>query len=139
MSIVRDDVIRNQVSIRTALSPNLPKVRGDRVQLEQVVLNLIMNAVEAMRGTTDRPKHVEITSREDGSGRISISIEDCGIGLTPEIAEKIFDPFFTTKPQGIGLGLSISRSIIEAHEGRLWALSRPSGGAIFQFSLPIEA
>jgi PAS domain S-box-containing protein len=136
-SVLRDDMIRNHVSIRTVLSPDLPKVRGDRVQLEQVVLNLIVNAMEAMRATAAKQKQVEIRSREDASGSILISIEDCGVGLTPEIAEKIFDPFFTTKEQGIGLGLSISRSIIEAHEGRLWALPRPSGGAMFQFTLPI--
>jgi signal transduction histidine kinase len=104
--------------------------------LQQVILNLIMNGIDAMRETTAEPKEIRVVSQKEGPSTIRIAVEDRGIGFGPEMAEKIFGPFFTTKPEGIGMGLSISRSIIESHEGRLWATPRPSGGAIFQFTIP---
>ncbi|HXX44855.1 MAG TPA: ATP-binding protein [Candidatus Acidoferrales bacterium] len=133
-----DDAVWQQVSVRTDLAPDLPRLKGDRIQLQQVVLNLMMNGMEAMRATPAGSKELVIRSRRTSPTEITISVEDSGVGLTPGIEEKVFEPFFTTKPQGIGMGLSISRSIVEAHRGRLTAAARPGGGAIFQFSLPIE-
>jgi C4-dicarboxylate-specific signal transduction histidine kinase len=135
---VRDEAHRRHVSIRTDLSPSLPKVEGDRVQLQQVVLNLVMNGLDAMAETLDRPRELLVRTRRDVSD-VMVQVEDSGVGLDAESAEKIFNPFFTTKPHGIGMGLSISRSIVEAHEGRLTGMPRPSGGAIFQFVLPIRS
>jgi len=136
---LRDEAARRRVSIRTELASGLPKVKGDRVQLQQVVLNLIMNGMDAMTATAGRAKELLIRSGKENSTEIMVRIEDCGVGLNSETAEKIFDPFFTTKPQGIGMGLTISRSIVESHRGRLWATPRPSGGAVFQFTIPIRA
>jgi C4-dicarboxylate-specific signal transduction histidine kinase len=134
---LRDEALRRGVAMRTDLIPGLPKVTADRVQLQQVLLNLIMNGMDAMAETTDHRKELLINARANETELI-VRVEDSGRGLDSETAERIFTPFFTTKPHGIGLGLSISRSIIEAHEGRLWASARPSGGAIFQFTLPIR-
>ena len=134
---LRDEATRRRISIRPDLVPGLSKVKADRVQLQQVVLNLMMNGMDAVAETTGRPKELLISAREEDSELI-VRVEDSGIGLDAETAEKIFNPFFTTKPHGIGMGLSISRSIIEAHEGHLWAVPRPLGGAIFQFTLPIR-
>jgi signal transduction histidine kinase len=136
-TFLRDEAGRHHVAIRTDLVPGLPKVKADRVQLQQVLLNLMMNGMDAMAGTTDRARELLIRARGDES-EIVVRVEDSGTGLDTEAAEKIFNPFFTTKPHGIGMGLSISRSIIESHDGRLWASPRPSGGAIFQFTLPIR-
>jgi C4-dicarboxylate-specific signal transduction histidine kinase len=135
--ILRAEALRNRITLRTELTPDLPKVTGDRVQLQQVALNLIINGMDSMREMSGRPKELLIRSMKEGTTGVRVSVEDCGAGLSPEITEKIFHPFFTTKPHGIGMGLSISRSIVESHEGRLWATPRPSGGAIFQFTLPI--
>jgi signal transduction histidine kinase len=114
-------------------------VEVDRVQLQQVVLNLVMNGMDAIGSANSAEKDLLIKSRTAGEKEISIQIEDSGIGLTAESADKIFDTFFTTKSQGIGMGLSISRSIVESHEGRLWATPRPGGGTIFQFTVPVRS
>lgn len=135
---LRDEATRRHVFIRTELAVGLPKVKADRVQLQQVLLNLVMNAMDGMLEVANRPKELFIGTCEDGAA-VLVRIKDCGIGLDPETAGKIFDPFFTTKPHGTGLGLSISRSIIDSHQGRLWAEANPSGGAIFQFTLPIQS
>jgi len=134
---LRDEAVRRRISIRTDLVPGLTKVKADRVQLQQVVLNLMMNGMDAVAETTGRPRELLISAREEDS-ELLVRVEDSGIGLNAETAEKIFQPFFTTKPHGIGMGLSISRSIIESHEGHLWAVPRPTGGAVFQFTLPIR-
>ena len=128
-----------RVSMRTQLSPALPNVMADKVQLQQVVMNLILNGMDAMSGNNVRERELVIRSQKDTGDQVLIAVEDSGSGLDPETAEKIFDPFFTTKPHGIGVGLSISRSIIESHGGRLWASPRPAGGAVFQFTLPVGA
>jgi C4-dicarboxylate-specific signal transduction histidine kinase len=133
---LRSEATRHAISLRTELSPDLPRVRGDRVQLQQVILNLIMNGMDAMEGTTHRPREIMIRSCREGLSGLRIIVEDRGIGLSKEITDKIFHPFFTTKAHGIGMGLSISRSIVEFHAGRLWAEPRPQGGAIFQFTIP---
>lgn len=136
---VRDEAIRQHISLCTDLAPDLPRTLGDRVQLQQVLLNLIMNGMDAMSQMTGRPKQLLIRSRKKSPVDILVAVEDSGIGLSREAAEKIFDPFFTTKPDGIGMGLSISRSIVESHRGQLWALPSPSGGATFEFTIPTEA
>ncbi len=134
---LRDEAVRRRILIRTDLVPGLPKIKADRVQLQQVVLNLMMNGMDAVAEITGRPRELLISAREQDA-ELLVRVEDSGVGLDAETAEKIFNPFFTTKPHGIGMGLSISRSIIEAHEGHLWAVPRPTGGAIFQFTLPVR-
>ena len=133
---LRSEAMRYGVTLRTELTPDLPRVMGDRVQLQQVALNLILNGMDAMKNMGGGPKEILIRSCREGSTGVRIVVKDSGPGLSPEIAEKIFHPFFTTKTHGIGMGLSISRSIVESHAGRLWAESRPQGGAAFQFTIP---
>jgi PAS domain S-box-containing protein len=134
--LLRDELMRNLVSWRTDLAPDLPHVFGDRVQLQQVLINLVMNGIEAMRSISRRPRELLIKSAKIHD-ELSIQVQDSGTGLDPEQAGQIFEPFFTTKPEGIGMGLSISRSIVESHGGRLWAESGPKG-ALFQFTLPAQ-
>lgn len=134
--LILEHAKKHGITIRTELDLDLPKIRGDRVQLEQVVLNLAMNACDAMRDTTGR-KEAVIVSRKNGSAEVLVSVQDSGIGICEEIAQKLFDPFFTTKLQGIGMGLSISHSIIESHGGRLWFGPPSPHGAVFQFTLPV--
>jgi C4-dicarboxylate-specific signal transduction histidine kinase len=136
---LRDEASHRGIAIRTRLASDLPRVKGDRVQLQQVVLNLFMNGMDAMNGLTGRPKQVLIRSRRHDARTILISVEDSGVGLRPEIESRVFEPFFTTKPQGIGMGLSISRSIVESHRGHLWAESGRTGGALFQFTIPLDS
>ncbi len=133
---LRHEATSRDVTIRSELAATMPPVKADRVQLQQVMLNLIMNGMDAM-STTVPTKELVIRSRKDGND-ILIAVEDSGIGVAPEVADKIFDPFFTTKAHGIGMGLSVSRSIIESHQGRLWAVPNANGGAMFQFTLPIS-
>ncbi len=134
---LRDEAVRRRITIRTDLVPGLPKVKADRVQLQQVVLNLMMNGMDAVAEVNGRLRELLISAREQDN-ELLVRVEDSGIGLDSEKSEKIFHPFFTTKPHGIGMGLSISRSIIEAHDGHLWAVPRRGGGAVFQFTLPIQ-
>jgi PAS domain S-box-containing protein len=126
---------RNRVTVQAELFDPLPPVRGDRVQLQQVILNLIRNAADAMAGVDARPRQLTIrTEREED--RVRLSVQDVGVGLEPQNVDKIFVPFFTTKTDGMGIGLSVSRSIIESHNGRLWAAPNDGGGATFSFSIP---
>jgi C4-dicarboxylate-specific signal transduction histidine kinase len=127
---------RNDVSIHTEFAPDLPPVAGDRIQLQQVLLNLMMNAIEAMTGVADRDRLLTIRSGVTGSGLVRVSIEDTGAGIAPQTMSRLFEPFFTTRAQGIGMGLAISRSIIEAHGGRLWAESALNQGTVLEFTLP---
>jgi C4-dicarboxylate-specific signal transduction histidine kinase len=136
VEFLRHEASSRQISIRTQLSASPPLLRADRVQLQQVLLNLVMNAMDALTDAA-APREIVIRSRLQHESEILIAIEDCGAGLNPQTVDRIFDPFFTTKPNGIGVGLSISRSIVESHEGRLWAIPNAGGGAIFQFTLPI--
>ena len=138
VEFLRHEASSRQIFIGTQLIPSMPLVNVDRVQLQQVVLNLVMNAMDALAGARGKESEIVIRSTTSGQNEILVSVEDCGPGLNPDTIDKIFDPFFTTKPQGIGVGLSISRSIIESHEGRLWSSPNPNGGAIFQFTLPID-
>jgi PAS domain S-box-containing protein len=134
--LLRDELTRNRVSLRTDLDLNLPPFSGDRVQLQQVLINLVMNGIEAMRSLAHRPRALLITSSAKHN-EVLVQVQDSGAGFGPQQAEHIFEPFFTTKPEGIGMGLSISRSIVESHGGRLWAESGPRG-TLFQFTLPAQ-
>jgi signal transduction histidine kinase len=110
---------------------------ADRIQMQQVILNLVMNSIEAMSAIMDRPRVLRVSSRIDGPDSVLIVIRDTGTGLDPGKVDRIFDAFFTTKLEGMGMGLSICRSIIEAHGGRLWASPNPPYGSIFQFTMPV--
>jgi signal transduction histidine kinase len=136
--LVHREVLNHQVSLRTELASALPPVLGDRVQLQQVVINLLMNGVEAMAPITERPREIVIRSQKDEAGQAHVTVLDSGIGIDSETAEKLFGAFFTTKPSGMGMGLSISRSIIRAHGGKLWVSPNPDHGASFQFTVPIN-
>ncbi|MGC2331027.1 MAG: ATP-binding protein [Candidatus Acidiferrales bacterium] len=136
---LRDEAGRRGITVRTRLARDLQRVKGDRVQLQQVVLNLLMNGMDAMHGFAGPTRELVIGSRRQDDRAILISVEDSGVGLQPEIEGRIFAPFFTTKPQGIGMGLSISRSIVESHGGHLWAEPGRSGGALFQFTIPVDS
>jgi predicted ATPase/signal transduction histidine kinase len=138
VALTRSELQQHGVALRTRLFANGAKILGDRVQLQQVLLNLIMNAVEAMSAVTGQPKLLAITSEISRRGDISVAIADTGTGLDPATTDRIFDPFFTTKPNGMGMGLSICRSIIETHGGRLWAAPNPPQGTSFQFTLPMD-
>jgi signal transduction histidine kinase len=135
--LLRSEANRYSISIHTELAEDLPKVMADRVQLQQVFMNLMLNGIEAMKEMTGGSE-LTITS-EAGDGQLVISVSDTGVGLPPEQAEQIFRAFFTTKDNGTGMGLPISRSIIESHGGRLWAAANSGRGATFQFSLPAKA
>jgi signal transduction histidine kinase len=111
----------------------------DRVQLQQVIVNLIMNGIEAMSAVTRQPRVLRVRSQIDGSGHVLIAVEDSGPGLAPETMDRLFDTFYTTKPDGMGMGLSICRSIVDAHGGRLWASPQSPRGAVFQFTAPTVA
>ena len=124
------------ISMSTELQPNLPTVLGDKIQFQQVVLNLITNGIEATSGVKGRPRKLAIRSQMLGADEERISVSDSGVGVAPELMARLFEAFFTTRSQGIGMGLPISRSIIEAHGGRLWAESSPGEGSIFQFTVP---
>jgi PAS domain S-box-containing protein len=135
LSSVDNELRTGGITIQTELAADIPMVLGDRVQLQEVMLNLILNSIDAMSALADRPRYLLITSTKDCEG-VLVQVQDSGKGLDPRQVHKIFEPFFSTKPEGIGLGLSISRSIIEAHGGRLWATSGSPHGAVFQFILP---
>jgi PAS domain S-box-containing protein len=129
---------RNAILLETRLGHHLPLVRGDRVQLQQVLLNLIINAIEAMSGIKERPRELTIVSSSDGPDTVSVEVRDSGTGLDPEHAPHLFEPFYTTKAEGLGIGLSISLSIVEAHGGRLSATANAPHGTVFLFSLPVD-
>ncbi len=127
---------RNRVILRTELASDLPVVKGDRVQLQQVVLNLLRNASDAMSAVNDRPRHMVITTEREEGDRVRLTVQDAGVGLDPQAMDRLFEAFYTTKNDGMGMGLSISRSIIERHHGRLWAAPNDGPGATFSFSIP---
>ena len=134
--LTHQEAARKGVMLRLELTDGLPPVLGDRVQLQQVALNLFMNGVEAMASLDDRPRELVIRSRADETGQVLVAMQDCGEGIDPENLEKIFNAFYSTKSQGMGMGLAISRSIVEDHGGRLWARRNKGPGATFQFTLP---
>jgi signal transduction histidine kinase len=136
IEVTRSELLRNGVSLQTKLAKGLPLIRGDRIQLQQIVLNLIMNAVEAMSDASKGSRDLLISTAEDVSNCVLVAVRDSGPGLNPESLDRLFHPFYTTKPGGMGMGLSICRSIVEVHGGRIWATTNVPQGASFHFSLP---
>jgi PAS domain S-box-containing protein len=139
IAIVHSQLVRHQTSLRIELAPALPMIFGDRIQLQQVIINLVMNGIEAMQSVTDRPRELVVRSGQDRPRQALVSVADCGVGIAAENVDRLFDAFFTTKSGGMGMGLSICRSIIEAHGGRLWATANIPHGATFQFTLLVNA
>jgi signal transduction histidine kinase len=134
MLLIQSEAASHHVSLQLELAAELPTVFGDRVQLQQVIINLVMNGIEAMAGLTNERKLL-IRSHQHDSNQVGVAVTDVGVGIDPHNADKLFNAFFTTKPNGMGMGLSICRSIIEAHEGRLWASRNSGAGTTFQFTL----
>jgi signal transduction histidine kinase len=127
---------RSNVLLRYQFAEDLPPLVADRIQLQQVILNLVRNAVDAMSAIGDRPRELLIRTDCDAENQVQLSVKDTGMGLSPQAADKIFEAFYTTKTDGMGIGLSISRSIIEAHQGRLWAIANDGPGSTFLFAIP---
>jgi len=135
-ALVRTEVLRHQVSLRVELAPAMPLVLADRVQLQQVIINFVMNGIEAMASVEDRPRELVVRSGPHDGDDVLVAVQDAGVGIDPKNVDQLFSAFFTTKPGGMGMGLSISRSIIEGHGGRLWATPNPNHGVTFHFALP---
>jgi signal transduction histidine kinase len=138
IELVRGEALKNGVSVETRFAKGLPVITGDRVQLQQVVLNLILNAVQAMGVVTEGAREVLITTRRIELNGLYVGVQDTGPGLSPETLSRLFEPFYTTKPNGMGMGLTICRSIVEAHGGRLWVSACQPHGALFQFAIPVR-
>jgi PAS domain S-box-containing protein len=138
VALVQREVIKNCVRLRLDLDKSIRPVTGDRVQLQQVLINLLMNGIEAMGAVNERPRELVVRSGPREAGRVLVAVRDSGIGIEPEQMDRMFVAFVTTKPDGLGMGLSICRSIIEAHGGELWAISNDDAGATFQFTLPMH-
>jgi C4-dicarboxylate-specific signal transduction histidine kinase len=139
LALAQSEAGRNRVSLKQQLADNLPPVRGDRVQLQQVILNLIINGLEAIAKSNDGVRELSVSSGIDEANNVVVAVRDSGEGLEAANLERVFDAFFTTKPDGMGMGLAISRTIIESHGGRLWATANSPRGAVFQFTLPAGA
>jgi PAS domain S-box-containing protein len=139
IALVEHEMDGHRVSLRIELAPALPMILGDRVQLQQVIINLVMNGIEAMQSVTDRPRELVIQSQQDETRRVLVTVTDSGVGISAENADRLFNAFFTTKSGGMGMGLSICRSIVEAHGGRLGTTANLPHGATFQFTLPVNA
>jgi signal transduction histidine kinase len=138
IALTRAEAARSGVFVQTKLSEQLPLIEGDRVQLQQVMLNLIVNAIEAMSCVAEAQRELLVSTEQVESGRVLVAVTDTGPGLDQANLEHLFDAFYTTKPNGMGMGLAICRSIIEAHEGELWAGANESRGAVFRFVLRSE-
>jgi PAS domain S-box-containing protein len=136
IALIRNEMANNGISVRTQLAETLPAIQGDRVQLQQVILNLLINAIEAMSGMSEGPRELLISTRDTETDGVLVAVRDSGPGIAPESVDRLFESFYTTKPTGLGMGLSICRSIIEAHQGRLWANANTPQGTVFQFTLP---
>jgi len=136
LELVTGDALRRHVDIRTQFDQKLQMAFGDKVYLQQVLLNLVVNAMDAMVDKSKPSRHLTVQTKTGGGGVLEVAVSDCGHGIPPDRIDRIFESFFTTKKDGIGLGLSIARSIIEAHQGRIWAESNSEGGATFHFTIP---
>jgi PAS domain S-box-containing protein len=139
LALADGELRRHGVVLHTDLAADLPPVRADRIQLQQVLLNLLLNGMDAMRSVTDRPRALIVRAQPEEDAAIRVAVEDAGVGIAPQDLERMFTPFFTTKPEGMGMGLAISRSIVEAHGGRLWATPNVGPGATVQFTLPLPS
>jgi signal transduction histidine kinase len=139
MALTHGEVVKHGVAVQTQLAEGLPRIPGDRVQLQQVLLNLILNAVEAMSGVREGARVLRISTRLEASGGVLVTVQDSGLGLTLESVDRLFEAFYTTKAGGMGMGLSICQSIVEAHGGRIWASRTAGPGATFQFTLPLPS
>jgi signal transduction histidine kinase len=137
VALIQIEIQRNRIALRTKLSNDVPPVMGDRIQLQQVILNLALNAIEAL-SEISLPRELSVTSAKDESNGVLVTVQDSGIGLGAAVPERLFDAFYTTKPNGMGIGLAVSRTIIQAHGGLLWATPGAPRGAIFQFRLPAD-
>jgi signal transduction histidine kinase len=138
IALVQRELLSHRVSLRTELAPVLPVVLADRVQLQQVIINLVINGIEAMEAVTDRRRELVIRSDRDEADQVSISVKDSGVGISAENADRLFGAFVTTKSNGMGMGLSICRSIIQAHGGCIWVEPNLTEGAAFHFTLPLH-
>jgi PAS domain S-box-containing protein len=138
ITLTRNEALKHGVAVQTRFAADLPNVEGDRVRLQQVVLNLIMNAIEAMSGIEQGPRELRLSTEADAAGGVLVAVRDSGPGLDTKTLEQVFEAFYTTKPEGMGMGLAICRSIIEEHGGRLWASANEPRGAVFQLTLPAE-
>jgi signal transduction histidine kinase len=136
-ALVKGEMARFGATIGTTLASDLPDVLGDRIQVQQVLLNLIVNALEAMSTVDDRPRQLALRSTHGGSATVLLAVRDSGVGIVPDLRDRIFDPFYTTKADGLGMGLAICRSIVEGHGGHLWAVEHEGPGLTVQFTLPI--
>jgi signal transduction histidine kinase len=136
VGLTRGEMVKNNISAQTRLAEDLPRIQGDKIQLQQVILNLIINAVDAMSSVSTGSRELFISTAKDVGG-VVVTVRDSGPGLRPESVERLFDAFYTTKADGMGMGLSICRSIVEAHGGRIWASRDFGQGATFQFTLPL--
>jgi signal transduction histidine kinase len=136
IALLRSELQRSRMLLRTELADDLPPVTGDRVQLQQVILNLLRNATDAMNDVDDRPRELVIRTERDDDDRVRLTVQDAGVGFDRQAAGRLFEAFYTTKNGGMGIGLSVSRSIIESHQGRLWAAPNDGPGARFSFSIP---
>jgi signal transduction histidine kinase len=136
LALVGDEAKKNGVTVRTQLADEVSPIQGDRVQLQQVLLNLVMNAIQAMSSVSGRERQLVIATRNIDHDQVQVTVEDSGPGLDPDKLSKIFEPFYTTKAGGMGMGLSICRSILQNHGGRLWATANEGPGASFHFTLP---
>jgi len=130
--------MRRSVQLKPELGRNLPPVLADRTQLEQVLLNLVVNAMDAMESVAETARQIIVSTAAPGNGNVEVTVSDCGTGIAPDKLPLLFDSFFTTRKEGMGLGLSIAKSIVVAHHGRIWAENNRSSGASFHFTLPIS-
>jgi signal transduction histidine kinase len=138
VELTRGEAVANGVSVQMDLAPGLPLIEGDRVQFQQVILNLILNAIEAISGADEGTRELLISTGKAEPNGVHVGVRDSGPGLAPAALERVFDAFYTTKSSGLGMGLTICRSIIEAHGGRLWATGHTPRGAFFQFTIPVR-
>jgi signal transduction histidine kinase len=138
VTFAQHDFLSSRVALRTEYASGLPVILADKVQLQQVILNLVINGIEAMQPITDRPRELVIRSEQDDAQRVRITVTDCGVGFSADSKGQLFNTFFTTKSSGMGMGLSICRSIIELHGGRIWAVPNVPHGATVQFTLPLH-
>jgi signal transduction histidine kinase len=136
IALSSSDLQRNRVILQSQLADDLPLITGDRVQLQQVILNLLVNAVEAMSEVTDRARELVVRTSREAGDHVRVTVRDTGVGVDPQSVDKVFDAFYTTKTGGMGIGLSVSRSIVERHHGRLWVEPNDGPGATFSFAVP---